>query len=172
MNLFSADERASAPTDTMSIYNSIRHMLAGTNQFLQQVEDQLDNLNHRLEGLEGKVFPELIRVNQELATDTVAVKERLAKLLADVDCAIVPEKIRGDRLHQTEFPRLPSMERETTPYYREPWFVALISFLATCAFTLVTSVATFFYLQKKATKAVTRVCREFFEEEVDGETQL
>lgn len=92
----------------------------------------------------------------QVARELRAIKAAIGRINEGVDCDSLPPTLRsGIQLDDVRKPTPSKMTRkEPTPIYARVWFVTMISFVCSCFFTTLSSLALMLYLQKQVAKEI------------------
>ena len=109
----------------------------------------------------------------QITRELRAIKVAIGRINEGVDCDTLPLTLRsGIQLEDVRKPTPSKMtKKEPTPIYARVWFVTMISFVCSCFFTTLSSLALMLYLQKLVTNEVRQgLVRALNDDEANDET--
>ena len=109
----------------------------------------------------------------QIVRELRAIKVAVGRINEGVDCDTLPPTLRsGIQLEDVRKPTPSKMtKKEPTPIYARVWFVTMISFVCSCFFTTLSSLALMFYLQKLVANEVRQgLVRVLNDDEANDET--
>lgn len=110
-----------------------------------------------------------LHVARELRT----IKAAIGRINEGVDCDNLPPTLRsGIQLDDVGKPTPSKMTRkEPTPIYARVWFVTMISFVCSCFFTTLSSLALMLYLQKQVANEIRQGLTRIFNDDEANDAQ-
>ena len=109
----------------------------------------------------------------QIVRELRAIKLAVGRINEGVDCDTLPLTLRsGIQLEDVRKPTPSKMtKKEPTPIYARVWFVTMISFVCSCFFTTLSSLALMLYLQKLVANEVRQgLVRALNDDEANDET--